>query len=62
MTQTNKKTYIPPIIEYEELDNECPFLTISYDKGWAIDGNPPNEVEQQNPEEYKEGDFIWEID
>jgi len=48
MTRTNKKQYIPPIIEYEELDNECYFLTTSRNEGWAKDGIFEDEVKQYN--------------
>lgn len=40
-----KKKYIKPIIEYEELDNECSFLTSSHTEGWAIDGGDVNPIE-----------------
>lgn len=42
-----KKKYIKPIIEYEELDNECPFLTNSHTEGYAIDGNPPIGIKKE---------------
>lgn len=41
-----KKKYIKPIIEYEELDNECPFLTNSK-PSWNV--YKDEELESENP-------------
>ena len=56
-----KKKYIPPIIEYEEIDNEdCGILTAS--NGWAIHNDSSSDFvinpvykESDNPDDWGEG-------
>ncbi len=60
-----KKKYIKPAIEYEELDNECSFLTSSYSHPtWNIyeDGELESENPIQQGGEDEDGDGWADID